>query len=295
MKAHARPIFTPTNLNHNLLNRLRENDNALVRIIFSSRDLGCRGVPMLAEVLRSNNKLEALDLSSNSIGPSGAYFVGLLLQRQSMIPRGMTHSVGGVKTLILSDNNLRDAGVRLMAQALEGSIVECLWIDGNCITAKGLAALAESLQRNSNLRRLHIHHNWFQSLSPLITCMFNKQNLGSVADSNHTLKHVFLNCGYSYEWKELETLLTINRKGRLEARRQKLALYLGANPVLLLQLGLDPKLLPLLLAVLTLTDSISSVFRVVRDLPSEILFLTGIHTKSHAANEFMDAFLYSSS
>ena len=116
-----------------------------------------------------------------------------------------------------------------------------------------------------------------------------------IRDSNHTLKHVFLNCGYTYEWKELETLLTINRKGRLEARRQKLALYLGANPVLLLQLGLDPKLLPLMLAVLTLTDSISSVFRVVRDLPSEILFLHSIHTKSHAANEFMDAFLYSSS
>ncbi len=100
MKAHARLFFTPTNLNNNLLNRLRENDNALVRIIFSSRDLGCRRVHMLAEALRSNHKLKALDLCSNSIGPFGAYFVVVSLRRQSMIAGGINATDGGVKTLI---------------------------------------------------------------------------------------------------------------------------------------------------------------------------------------------------
>lgn len=242
---------------------------------------------MLAEALRSNNKLKALDLSSNSIGPSGAHFVGLMLRHQSMIVDGMNMG-GGVKTLILSDNNLRDAGVRSISQALENSIIECLWIDGNCISANGLAVMADALQRNSNLKRLHIHHNSFQSLSPLISCIFNKQNLESVADSNHTLKHVFLNCGYTYEWKELDTILTLNRMGREEARRQKLALYLTENPALLLQLELDQKLLPLLLAILTLTDNISATFHVMRNMPSEVLFFQGINTESHAIKEFMD-------
>ena len=238
---------------------------------------------MLAEALRSNNRLKALDLSSNSIGPSGAYFVGVLLRRQSMIAGGMSATDGGIKTLILSDNDLRDAGVREMAQALESSLIECLWIDGNRISANGLAALAESLQRNTNLKRLHIHHNSFQSLSPLIACIFNKQSLISVAGSNHTLKHIFLNCGYSYEWKELETILMINRKGRVEARRQKIALYLGENPLLLLQSGLDQNLLPQMLAILTLTESTSSAFHVIRNLSSEILlFFKGIDTENHA-------------
>ena len=241
---------------------------------------------MLAEALRSNTKLKALDLSSNQIGPSGAHFVALMLRHQSMIAASMNATGGGVRTLILSDNNLRDAGVRAMAQALENSFVECLWIDGNCISANGLAALADALKRNSNLKRLHIHHNSFQSLSPLITCIFNKQSLESVADSNHTLKHVFLNCGYTYEWKELEAILTINRMGRVEARRKKIALYLEENPALLLQLELDQKLLPRMLAVLTLTDDISATFHVIHNLPS--VFFQGINTESDTAEEFMD-------
>jgi hypothetical protein len=36
-----------------------------------------------------------LDLSSNSIGPSGAYFVGVLLRRQSMIAGGMSAKCDG--------------------------------------------------------------------------------------------------------------------------------------------------------------------------------------------------------
>jgi len=78
--------------------------------------------------------------------------------------------------------------------------------------------------------------------SPLISCIFNKQNLESVAESYHTLKHDFLNCKYMYEWKELDTILTLNRMGREKARRQKLALHLKENPALLLQLELEQKL-----------------------------------------------------
>ncbi len=49
----------------------------------------------------------------------------------------------------------------------------------------------------------------------------------------------------------------------MEAHRKKIALYLDGNPALLLQLELDQKLLPRMLAVLTLTDDISATFHAI--------------------------------
>jgi predicted KAP-like P-loop ATPase len=49
----------------------------------------------------------------------------------------------------------------------------------------------------------------------------------------------------------------------VEARRKKIALYLDGNPALLLQLELDQKLLPQMLAVLTLTHDISAMFHAI--------------------------------
>ena len=302
MKALTRTIFTPTNLNHILLDRLRTNDDDLVRIIFTSRDLGLRGVHMLATALRSNTNLKALDLSSNDIGPSGAHFVALILLHQSMLfhrhqsilfhtPSTKNDIMGGVRTLILSDNNLRDAGVQAMAQAIENSIVECLWIDGNQISDIGLVALTDALQGNLHLRRLHIHHNLFTSFAPLITCIFNKQSLDTVASSNHILKHVFLNCGYTVEWKELESILTINRMGIVDARRKKIALYieekLDALP--LDMMNLDARLIPRMLSILTLTYNISATYHVIHELPSEAFVFHKIHNNiTQDANDLMD-------
>lgn len=273
MKKLSRLIYTPTNLNQKLLDRLRENDNSLVRLIFSSRNLGSQGVQVLAEALQTNTNLTALDLSSNSIGSEGANIIALLLQHQAtMIANDNYVEEGGIKTLILGDNNLRDDGIKAMADALENSLIENLWIDDNCIGAKGFALLASALLKNSKLKRLHLHHNSFQSLSPLIDCTFNRQSLNSVADSNHTLKHVFLDCGYSYECKELDLTLNLNRTlGKVEARRRKLALFLGEDLGRALQIDMDPKLLPRLLGILTQHGNISTVFSAMQNLSAEVL------------------------
>eukprot|EP00571_Detonula_confervacea_P001648 CAMPEP_0172330254 /NCGR_PEP_ID=MMETSP1058-20130122/61307_1 /TAXON_ID=83371 /ORGANISM="Detonula confervacea, Strain CCMP 353" /LENGTH=213 /DNA_ID=CAMNT_0013047461 /DNA_START=2180 /DNA_END=2821 /DNA_ORIENTATION=- len=189
-----------------------------------------------------------------------------------MIASGNNVDGGGIKTLILGDNNLRDEGMKAIADALENSLIENLWIDDNCIGALGFAVLAGVLQKNSVLKRLHLRHNSFQSLSPLITCTFNKQSLNSVADSNHTLKHVFLNCGYSYECDELASVLKINRTlGKVEARRRKLALFLEEDLVRLMQIDMDPKLLPRLLSILTQHGNISTMLCVMQNLSSEVL------------------------
>lgn len=306
MKRLRKVIYTPTNLNQHLINRLQNNDDNLIRIIFSSRNLGNSGVTTLMHALKDNTHLCALDLSSNRIEAEGALSIASLLMHQGTGGGGCLKSISenfngnnmssnssiicssnnsgsrGIKTLILGDNNLLDDGVHAIATALEtNQLLESLMLDDNYIGVRGLVTLSNSLMKNSRLERLHLKHNSFTSLLPLITCLFNKRSLDHVVDSNHTLKYIFLDCGYSYESSELETLLKINRLGKVEARRTKIAMYLeedlfgrlfsqtmdnNNNNVL----DYNAKLCPHVLSILAQCGSIQGVFGVVRNLPSAI-------------------------
>ena len=296
MKRLRRVIYTPTNLNQNILYRLEHNDNTLIRIIFSSRNLGDTGVNTLMRALEGNTHLNALDLSSNQIEMEGAMSIASLLMHQgrnhrdcddrnimSDITTYNNHSImsnsnnRGIRTLILGDNNLLDEGVNAIAHALESNqLLESLMLDDNCIGARGLEVLANSLRKNYKLERLHLRHNSFQSLAPLISCLFNKSSLDDVVDSNHSIKHIFLNCGYLYESRELEALLKINRLGRVEARRKKVALYLEEDLGRLFEMDVDARLCPDVLGVLARGGSLNGVFGVVKNLPSTILTLCDV-------------------
>ena len=298
-------IYTPTNLNQHLLNRLQNNDDNLIRVIFSSRNLGSSGVATLMHALKGNTHLCALDLSSNRIEAEGALSIASLLMYQGTGGGGYhqsrsencngnnmssnnsmivsSSSSRGIKTLILCDNNLLDEGVHAIATALEtNQLLESLMLDDNYIGVRGLVTLANSLMKNSRLERLHLKHNSFTSLSPLITCLFNKRSLDHVVDSNHTLKYIFLDCGYSYESTELEALLKVNRLGKVEARRTKVAMYLeeDLNGRLFTTmddnnvLDYNAKLCPHVLSILAQCGSIHGVFGVVRNLPSAIFTTT---------------------
>ena len=177
--------FTPVKLSIGLLHKLESNESSLKYLIFSSRDLGHQGVKVLSEALSANSSLEALDLSGNRIEAVGCSYIALMLSRQNKVNRA-----GGIKNLILGDNDIRDEGVRTIANALENNrVLESLWIDNNCIGSSGLDMLAHSLIKNETLERLHLKHNSFQSLSPLLRCTFNKESLESIADSNHTVSY----------------------------------------------------------------------------------------------------------
>ena len=292
----TRHTFTPTNLNKNILRRLRNNDTDLKRVIFCSRDLGSEGTYILAGALRYNTNLTALDLSSNSIGLNGIKAITKLLQYQTMMSTESAgdyndddNHVGGIKTLILSDNNLRnDEGMNVMADALENSLLEHLWLDENCISAAGLNMLARGLKNNTRLHRLHISHNTFQSLSPLISCTFDKSSFNAVADSNHSLKHVFLNCGYGYECEELESIMKINRLGAVKAKRRKIALYIEEDIGRLLNLDVDTTLLPNILSMISQQGNTSTMLRLMQNLPS-ILYCQGINQDNvWATDDAMD-------
>jgi hypothetical protein len=268
MKRLNRAPFTPiSKLTNSLLDRLKCNETSLKYLTFSSRDLGSQGVRVLSEALCDNSSLEVLDLSCNRVDATGCLHIALLLSHQNM-----NLYSGGIKNLILGDNDIRDDGVMSIANALENNqIVESLWIDNNCIGSSGLDMLAQSLIKNDTLERLHLKHNSFQSLTPLLRCTFNKESLDAIADSNHTLKHIFLNCGYSYECDELESILKINRMGKIKARRIKLAIYLQTNMSRLLGLDIDVKLLPSVFEMLGETKNLSTMFSAVKDLSSMAL------------------------
>lgn len=99
----------------------------------------------------------------------------------------------------------------------------------------------------------------------------------SISNLYSRLKHVFLNCGYSYECQELETVLKINRLGKTKARRVKLALHLETNMSRLLELDLDVKLLPLAFEILGETNSLSTMFSATRNLSSMALMFRDKH------------------
>lgn len=253
--------------------------------MFCSRNLGYQGINVLSQALQTNTNLTALDLSSNQLGSEGARCVANLLVHQSMANAG--NKRGGVKSLILADNFIRDDGVRSIARALElNDILESLWIDDNCIGAVGLQVLGDSLSRNSTLERLHLKHNSFQSLKPLLHCTFNKRSLESVANSNHTLKHVFLNCGYEYESEELQTILKINRLGKGKARRMKIGLYLAEDLNRLYSMDIGNVLLPRVLSILGETGDLSSMHSVLQNLSSEVLLYQRCNTDDNV--EFAD-------
>ena len=85
-------------------------------------------------------------------------------------------------------------------------------------------------------------------------------------------KHIFLNCGYEYESDELEKLMRLNRLGPRLARRKKVAIYLQRDfDRRLFGLGLDLKLLPELLSILSDNGNLDSLLRVVKGVPSEVL------------------------
>ena len=292
MKRLSRPVYTPVSvLDKKLLLRLSDNDPSLVRLIFSARNLGDPGVHALTRALSTNTRLRELDLCSNAIGPEGARCVAALLRRQTTrdmsgggdVPGGTGGGAGaggGLTTLALCDNALRDAGVAAVALALATNArLETLCIGDNFVGAAGVAMLAAALRSNATLTRLHIHHNSFQSLAPLITCTFDKRSFDSVASSNHTLRHVFLNCGYSYECEELEAALSMNRLGKAAARRTKIALFLEEDLDRLLQMDLDSKLLPGVLGMLAQQGRVSTLFRVLKHLPSEMLAFGGLNNR----------------
>jgi Ran GTPase-activating protein (RanGAP) involved in mRNA processing and transport len=98
-----------------------------------------------------------------------------------------------VKILNLSNNGIRDEGVRYLKEVIttKRTITE-LWLNGNEISDQGVEALAKALKHEqTNLKKLYLHNNKFitdASVNPLIDMLKRNQSLDtlSLTDCNLT-------------------------------------------------------------------------------------------------------------
>ena len=98
----------------------------------------------MCDVLRSNDTVTSIDLSSNRIGDRGAEQIGLLLQENT-----------NIVTLNLRNNDITDWGVGAIVRgAKRHRKLQSLDVAGNAITDMGLAEIAKLLQGPSQLREI---------------------------------------------------------------------------------------------------------------------------------------------
>ncbi|KAF5892826.1 NACHT, LRR and PYD domains-containing protein 3-like isoform X1, partial [Clarias magur] len=118
-----------------------------------NNDLQDSGVKLLSEGLKSSHcKLEILRLAICNLGEKACEY----LASAFMLP----HST--LRELDVSNNDLRDAGVKLLSDGLKSSNckLEILRLSGCLITNKGCAALASALRSNpAHLRELDLSYN----------------------------------------------------------------------------------------------------------------------------------------
>eukprot|EP01015_Nassula_variabilis_P001574 TRINITY_DN1084_c0_g1_i23.p1 TRINITY_DN1084_c0_g1~~TRINITY_DN1084_c0_g1_i23.p1 ORF type:complete len:324 (+),score=72.25 TRINITY_DN1084_c0_g1_i23:66-1037(+) len=107
----------------------------------------------LTKYLASNEKLYAMDLSNNAIGPNGA---------QALAPFFETTKT--LKVLIINNCGLGIEGARIIAQALQkGNVnLEVISMARNRIEDDGVTHLASSLRNMTELREVYVFQNFIR-------------------------------------------------------------------------------------------------------------------------------------
>ncbi|XP_051744816.1 protein NLRC5-like isoform X20 [Ctenopharyngodon idella] len=129
-----------------------ESDNNLKELIMDSNNLQDAGVRLLCAGLNSVKcKLEILRLSKCDLTEESCLAIASVLSSDS----------SSLKDLDLSDNNLKDSGVKLLSDGLkENCKLENLRLSGCSITEEGYKSLASALRSNpSHLIELDLRGN----------------------------------------------------------------------------------------------------------------------------------------
>ncbi|KAF9944254.1 hypothetical protein BGZ70_004873, partial [Mortierella alpina] len=108
--------------------------------------VGGKELTTIAEVLKTNSTLTALDLTNNSSGDSGAGVLAEALKTNTTL-----------SSLSLNNNNIGDNGARSLAYALKtNKTLTTLSLEDNFIKFNGALALSESLKTNLTLTTLNL-------------------------------------------------------------------------------------------------------------------------------------------
>ncbi|XP_073689390.1 NACHT, LRR and PYD domains-containing protein 12-like [Garra rufa] len=134
-----------------LSSALQSSNSVLRELDLSNNDLKDTGMKLLSDGLKRNSKLEILRLSICNLTAQSCESLSLVLRSSN----------SGLKELDLSNNDLKDHGVKLLSDGLKrNSKLEILRLSGCMVTKEGCDCLSSVLSSNpSHLRELDLSYN----------------------------------------------------------------------------------------------------------------------------------------
>jgi hypothetical protein len=189
------------------------------------------GISFLGDALVVNKTLQILELGENDVTLTGwrDFSIGLMNPHSQL------------KTLGLSNNDIDDEGVIIIAAALEGNTsLRKLDIgqhnrDTPSITSTGLAAFLSILKSNSTLKVLDISSaddinlGTVDEWGSLLSALCDTRSINKTHSSNHTFSTIRWDCKWSdlgVVGKEISDLLSINQlKDKTYVARWKILKY----------------------------------------------------------------------
>uniref|UniRef100_A0A663LQ90 NLR family CARD domain containing 3 n=1 Tax=Athene cunicularia TaxID=194338 RepID=A0A663LQ90_ATHCN len=127
---------------------LSVKDCQIQKLSLAENQISNKGTKALARSLMVNRSLMALDLRSNSIGPTGAKALWLLCTAWLLSSGSLQH------------NNIKEDGATFLAEALlTNHRLTTLHLQKNAIGAHGARKIAEALKQNCTLKELTLSSN----------------------------------------------------------------------------------------------------------------------------------------
>jgi Ran GTPase-activating protein (RanGAP) involved in mRNA processing and transport len=135
------------------IQRIRNNDATLTEANFAIFGTPIENdesmLQQLADALRGNTSLTAIDLGGNELGAQGVKYIADALRVNTSLT-----------TVYLGGNEIGDQGAQYLADALRvNSSLNAIYIESNNISAQGARSLADALQVNTSLTEIHLQRN----------------------------------------------------------------------------------------------------------------------------------------
>ncbi|ORX74518.1 RNI-like protein [Linderina pennispora] len=186
--------------------QMLETNKSLVRLSFARNNIFGEGCQLLFASLHRNSTLQHLDLTGNFIDHTGAEAV------RDYLCRPMTSSEqGGLLSLVLSANPIRDDGVEVLCQGLrENGHLLYLHINHIDITDRSMATMGQTLESTSKQATALI------SLSMRHNSQITKEGYTVLSHGCRANQHILrINAdmpfdGWSSVWDSLERAITRN-------------------------------------------------------------------------------------
>ncbi|CAK9058007.1 unnamed protein product [Durusdinium trenchii] len=111
-------------------------------------NIGVTGAQALAQLLRSNRRLEELRLTENDVGPEGGKAIAEAAAQSSL------------RLLLCDYNSIQDDGAKAIACMIRSNdTIKTLGLHANAMTAMGVEVICEALKSNKTLLNIDLRHN----------------------------------------------------------------------------------------------------------------------------------------